>query len=351
MNLRRMCPLPAVFALLSLSVLVGCGSGGGSYGSTSYATPAISSLSPAAIMVGSTGLTLTVAGSNFIAASSSSKYLYVSLPGTSSVQRLTLPNLGTDIAIPLGSDPFYGPFYALDLQASPVADDTVAVVRGASNTTTPELGGVLIYDNGVARSNGLCVVASTACDLVSFDSIQWNNTATEMYAADNETTDFEFYTIPVSSAGFGAVTTYAGVVQGFGDHIHYDATTGYVYDDDGVAIDPASGTIVGTFAASGMMVPDGANGRVYFLVQSVDSNSGLSTYTVQTFDINTFNPISTVSIQNMQGTPTHLIRWGNGGVAFTTTLTVSGGVKTGAVFVISGSLLSGSAEHSGPPAS
>ena len=31
---------------------------------------------------------------------------------------MTLPSLGTDISIPLGSDAFYGPYYAMDLQAA-----------------------------------------------------------------------------------------------------------------------------------------------------------------------------------------------------------------------------------------
>jgi hypothetical protein len=67
---------------------------------------------------------------NLLSVSANSKYLYVSLDGASDLQRLTLPGLAADIEISLGPSSFYGPYYAMDLQASPGADGTVAVVRG-----------------------------------------------------------------------------------------------------------------------------------------------------------------------------------------------------------------------------
>ncbi len=50
-----------------------------------------------------------------LAVSATSQYLYVGLDGTASVQRLTLPNLETDISIPLGSDPSNIPYSATEL--------------------------------------------------------------------------------------------------------------------------------------------------------------------------------------------------------------------------------------------
>lgn len=40
-----------------------------------------------------------------------------------------------------------------------------------------------------------------------------------MYAAKNEDTRFNYYTVPVTAAGFGPVTEYGGVLQDFGAHI------------------------------------------------------------------------------------------------------------------------------------
>ncbi len=296
--------------------------------------------------------TTAFAGSepNLLSVSSSSKYLYVSLNGASTVQRLVLPGLTKDIQITLGSDSFDGPFYAMDLQASPAADGTVAVVRETPNYSPAEEGGVVIYDNGVARPAVLCGWIQSGCygGANLYDTIQWNSTASTIFAANNEDTAFDFYTIPVTVSGFGKSVDYPGLAGGFGERIHYDATTGYVYDDNGSIIDPLSGTKVGTFAASGLMVPDGANGKAYFLGQFGSSTSG--TYTIESFDINKFVPLSSVTIKSVVGTPTHLIRWGTNGLAFTTKNNVYGSTPTGAVYLISGSIVSSSvSEPNGAP--
>lgn len=273
----------------------------------------------------------------------------------SNVQRMTLPNLGTDIKIALGADSFDGPYYAMDLQAAPNgADGTVAVVRGTPDVDPEEEGGVVIYDDGIARSVALCGFIEIGCTGNGgnlFDSIQWNSIGTEMFAANNEDTGFDFYTVPVTSSGFGTVTDYGGAAGGFGQNIHYDAVTGYVYDNNGSIIDPSDGSKVGTFAASGLIVPDGANGKAYFLGQQ-SSGFGGSTYTIESFDINKFIPLTTVTITNVVGTPTHFIRWGTNGLAFTTVNNTYQGTETGAVYILSGSIVSDSvsAPHGGVPA-
>ena len=63
----------------------------------------------------------TIAGSdpNVLSMSNDAKYLYAGLDGVSSVQRFVLPTLAKDISFKLGRDPFYGPYYALDLRSRP----------------------------------------------------------------------------------------------------------------------------------------------------------------------------------------------------------------------------------------
>ncbi|NYF52698.1 YncE family protein [Tunturiibacter gelidoferens] len=292
----------------------------------------------------------TFAGSepNLLAVSANSKYLYVSLNGASNVQRMTLPNLGLDILIPLGGDKFDGPFSAMDMQAAPNSDATVAVVRDTPGFSPAEEGGVVIYDDGTARTSALCGWIQAGCFNASpglFDSIQWSSDGSTMFAANNEDTGFDFYTIPVTSAGFGKVTDYGGLAGGFGQDIHYDAVTTYVYDDNGRIINPGSGTVVGTFNASGLMVPDGSLGMAFFLGQSID-NFGSSTYTLQSFDIRHFTPIATLTINNVVGTPTHLIRWGTDGLAFTTSNEFGPpGTTGGAVYIVSGSFVQGTGSN------
>lgn len=291
---------------------------------------------------------------NLLSVSATSKYLYVSLNGSSNVQRMTLPNLGTDIEISLGPSSFYGPYFAMDMQAAPNSDDTVAVVRGVPNTSPEEEGGVLIYDDATVRPNVLCGwIQIPACANPSYptglyDSIQWNADGSDMYIANYEDTAFDFYSVPVTASGFGTVTDYAGLVPGFFALIHYDATTKYVYDEDGEVIDPNAGQVIGTFAASGLMVPDGASGTAFFLGQT-QNNFGSSTYTLESFDIHKFTPIATLTISNVVGTPTHLIRWGTDGLAFTTENSSATTPSTmGAVYLISGTFVSNSAAYGGP---
>jgi len=272
---------------------------------------------------------------DMLSVSSKSEYLYVGLDGAGSVQRLTLPSLSSGIQIALGSDPSYGSYLAMDLQAAPNADETVAVVRSNSDCPTNDTGGVVIYDNSIARSGVLCGWEDAGCTNSpgAYDSIQWNSDGSEMFAGFGD-----FYTIPVSSSGFGAVINYFQLV-GLGAHIHYDGSTKLVYDDSGSVIDPNQGVTVGSFNVSsfntfGLMVPDGALGKAFFLGHAPflgqDTNVDPTTYTLGSFDIQTFAPIATLTIYAVSGTPSHLIRWGSNGLAFTT---------ASAVYIYSGSFV------------
>jgi hypothetical protein len=268
-----------------------------------------------------------------VTVSPNSQYLYVSLGGASFVQRFTLPGLGTDIKIPLGNGGFNGAYFASDIQASPASDRAVAVVRSVTGVSPSEEGGVVVYDDATPRPNVLCGFIQPGCSGSGalYNSIQWNATGATMYAANNEDTGFDFYTIPVDASGFGKATDYQGLVSGFGSSIHFDKVTGYVFADNGTIIDPVAGAIVGKIAASGLMVPDGAFGTAFFL-----SSSNGNSVVVQAFDMRRFTPLGSVTLSNVAGSPTHLIRWGANGLAFTTRST--SGVTSGAgpVYVLSG---------------
>ncbi len=273
---------------------------------------------------------------DLLAVSATSKYLYASLNGSSSLQRFVLPSLTKDITIPLGSDKYDGSFIAMDLQTSPVADGTIAVVRGTPGYSPEEEGGVLLFDDAVQRPNVLCGWIEYGCSGQGanlFDSIQWSGDGTQMYALNNEDTAFNFYSIPVTASGFGTVKDYGQLDSRFGDMLHYDAVTKLLYTNDGEVINPSAGTRVGTFAASGLVVPDGKLGLIFALV---NLNSG---YTLEWFDINHYTLVGSMALKNVTGTPNHLIRWGSNGLAFTTVSTTygSGLTYTGSVYVVSGS--------------
>jgi hypothetical protein len=64
-------------------------------------------------------------------------------------------------------------------------------------------------------------------------------------------------------------------------------------------------------------VPDSALNTVFILGQTAAQN-GTANYTIQSFNQTTFKPISSIVIPNVVGSPTALITWGSGGLAFTT---------------------------------
>lgn len=289
---------------------------------------------------------------DLLGVSKSSQYLYAALDGSAAVQRFTLPDLTSDINIPLGTSSSEGPYYAMDIQPSPAADGTFAVVRGTREQIPHEVGGVLIFDDAVQRPNQLCGFAEPDCTSGNgyanlYDSIQWSPAADEIYMLDNEDDNFSFYTSPLTANGFGAVTEYGGGpggVNGYITRIHYDATTKLLYRDDGVVIDPATGAQAGSVNAPGWAAPDGAAGLIFYLVQTYKYPS--TSYTIKSFDINNLTPISSLEIDNVVGTPLRLIRWGTNGLAFATS---QGAFSTsqGAVYLVSGSFVTTSDRPAG----
>lgn len=166
---------------------------------------------------------------------------------------------------------------------------------------------------------------------------------------DNEDDNFRFYTAPVNAGGFGAVTDYGAFVgnrDGDVTRIHYDATTKLLYRDDGVVIDPATGTETGSLDAPGWAAPDGAAGLIFYLVNTKPYPVGSGFYTLESFEINTMTPISTLDITGVIGTPVRLIRWGINGLAFATSQGAFSGSQ-GSVYLISGPFVTTSVRPAG----
>lgn len=273
-----------------------------------------------------------------LAISSDGSYLYAGLDSAGSVQRFMLPGLGKDIAISLGSDPTFGPDFAVDVEVAPGSPHTIAVVRGGSS---PDVGGVVIYDDAVART--------TSASVYPINSIQWNSNASQIYADNSGDTSFDFYVFSVNPSGVQEANEYMGLVGG---QLHYESTTGFVYSDQGKAIDPSTGSTVGTFPLEavdggytffGVMVPDGTLNVAYYLGQG-DSEQGTQNYTLEAFDLTHFTLLGAISIPNVVGTPVKLIRWGTNGLAFLTkTIDTTNGTAAPAqgdgVYLISGAFV------------
>ena len=249
---------------------------------------------------------------NRLALSDDGQFIYAGVDGAAAVQRFTLPALVPDVRISLGSDRFFGAFHAGDLQVAPGAPRTIAISLFTSGVSPAAQGGVVIFDDTVARTTQAPGFGGTG---FLFDSLQWGADASALYAANSEGSGFDFYALSVNASGVTVAHDFGGAFSSFVNRIHFDPVTRLVYSDDGHVIDPATGLPAGTYGASGLMIPDGSAGVAVF----VTNDFGSATATVRTFDLTRFTPVGTFVVQNLSGSPTgRVLRWGSDGIAFMT---------------------------------
>jgi hypothetical protein len=242
-----------------------------------------------------------------LAISDDNQFLYAGIDGSASVERFLLPSLSPDITYSLGSTSAFGPQFALDLAVAPGSPHTTAVSKGSFGVAPSAQEGITIFDDAAARTT----IAAGGADL--YDSIQWGPAATALYAANNESTGFDFYSLLVSPTGVALSKDNAGAFASFSNKIHYDIGTNLIYSDDGHVIAPSTGSAVGTFNTAGLMVPDSMLNKAFFL-----TGSGSPTITITSYDLKLFTLIDSITINNVTGKPLRLIRWGQNGLAFNT---------------------------------
>ena len=255
-----------------------------------------------------------------LALSADGKYLYVGLDGKGTVERLVLGNQTAvpDISISLGADSNLGAYYAMDVEVDPVQlDDDRSCARDSAESVSivQAVGGVAIYDNGTQRAN--VITPTTQAGDVLLDTIQWSTDGTQIFAANNENFDGDFYQLGVSGTGVSLVSDHAGFFPVPNLRIHLDSTTKLLYGDDGLVVNPSTAAQSGNFVSSGVMVTDATLGNAYFVGQSAADVQTVA-YEVESFNLNNFNPVAQLHLYQVEGVPQHIVRWGSNGLAFAT---------------------------------
>lgn len=263
---------------------------------------------------------------NALAISDDSHFLYAGIDGSSSVQRILLPGLVTDINFPLGANPISGSYFALDLQVAPGNPHTTAVSLAVTSSTPSAQGGIAIFDDGTARPTIAKGFGPGGGGGVLYDSLQWGSDATTVYAANNEDTGFDFYTLTVNQTGIALSHDYPSVFASFRNRIHFDGGTKLIYSDDGHVVDPSTGQPAGAFPTIGAMVPDSTLNTAFFA-----ANITQGSITIQSFDLTHFTTINAINFTVGTGTPLRLIRWGQNGLALNT--------DAGQVYLIGGNFV------------
>jgi hypothetical protein len=264
-----------------------------------------------------------------LALSPDGKYLYVGLDGAGLVQQLVLggvtpPTAGNTVSI--GSDPASGPYYAMDLQISPLDFNTIAVARGIPLATKPATiaqGGVAIYDGTTQRPNVVSPASLPIPPLL--DTIQWSLDGSTIYAVNNENASGNLYELAVSPNGvtLASADDHPGLFTIPNLYIHLDPMSGLIYGDDGLIVDPATANVQpSNFLVNGVMTPDVATDTAYFAAHT-PADPNVLEYFVYLFNLDTTAPGPTLDLYTLQGIPQHLIRWNNSGdgtsgLAFTT---------------------------------
>jgi hypothetical protein len=235
-----------------------------------------------------------------LAMSDDAQFLYVALDGAAAVRQVDLATMTAGLQFPLGADSFLGLFYVEDMEVLPGAPNSVAVSR-RNQGFSPRHQGVAIYDDGVKRPTE--TPGHTGSNVIVF-----SESAATLYGYNNETTEFGFRRMLVSSSGVTVATVQSGLISGFGVDIEFDG--GRIYATGGAVVDPASGTLAGSFAATGFVRPDVAKARVFFLEPGAQI--------VRAFDATTFTPAGSVSVPGVSGAAGSFIRWDVDGLAFRT---------------------------------
>jgi hypothetical protein len=234
-------------------------------------------------------------------------FLYAGINGAGRAQRYTLPSFNPDISYSLGTPNQFGPAAALDLQVAPGAAHTAAIATG-SVTTSFEQDGVVVFDDATQRTNRAFTAAS---------SIQWGAGNTTLLGADSFGSDL--LVMAVDANGVTGLHDFFPFTQS--TRVHFNAATGFAYGNDGHVADPATGTVVGSFAvgspsATNLMIPDSSVGKAFFLSQT--QNAGQTTVTLRSFNLTSFALLNSITIPNLNGTVQTLVRWGSNGLAFST---------------------------------
>jgi hypothetical protein len=268
---------------------------------------------------------------NALAISDDSQFLYVGMDGTNSVQRFILPALTPDINYSLGSDPYGGPYFALDLQVAPGAPHTTAVSKGEKNVDPAAQGGITVYDDSTPRPTSALGWGFPGGN--AYSSITWGADATAIYGANGETTAFDFFTLTVDASGVVLDQDYSGVFWNPG-RIRYNPANHLVYSDDGFhVIDPSTGLPAGIFEVGGgwPMAPDSSINTAYILAQYIWQ--GYQNFTIDSFDMTHYTPINRIPFSTSETNFNPLgrfIRWGSDGLAVN--------FKGGNIYLLSGSI-------------
>lgn len=220
-----------------------------------------------------------------VAVSDNGQYLYAGINSDTSIQRVTIASRTADLKFPTTLN------NVADIAVLPGSPESVAVT---AHTT------FAVYDNGVRRPN---TVAPGAYNFEYYLAVSGTNTLAY------EAPPGELRRIALDGSGATLLDS-SGLINGFDRDITFDA--GLLYTSGGRVIDPEAHVVVTNLAFSGLVCPDSTVSKIFYL--TVAGSTGVL-HAVQS---GSFSEMGAVTITNISGTPSSLVRWGTDGLAFRT---------------------------------
>lgn len=250
-----------------------------------------------------------------LAISDDASTIFVGLRGSGMVSKFDVNTHALGLQFSLGSDPFFGIYRAADIAFLPGTASAIAVSRYYSGVS-PSHAGVAIYDDGVKRTNE--TPGHTGANRIEFAA-----SPSLLYGLNTETTEAGFRTIQIDANGATIIKVVTHVLTG----IEMRSQGGLIYGSGGQAVDPVTGTIVGSYVLPTDQnlsflidaLPDISTNRFYIVAQSF-AGRVILTYDKSTFALLRSTPVT------MPGSVKTVASLGNGRLAIAT--------DTGTIYVV-----------------
>jgi hypothetical protein len=259
---------------------------------------------------------------DLVSISANGQYLYTAFAGATSMTQLKLPGLDSPLTWTLSNPTSSAVFWAGDMKVAPISPHTTAVTLFNHESNPQETGGVVIYDDNVARPDSVNGWGPGPAAPTIYDALAWSSSDQILTAAcfpvssswglgcispGGELQLSPLYEFQVTSSGTAFVA--AAPANFSTGELHSDFGTGLIYSDDGNVADPRTQALVGTYNASGLLAPDSSLNRVFILGQTA-AQANTNNFTIESFDQTAYTPVSSITVDNLLGSPFELIRCG-----------------------------------------
>ncbi len=249
-----------------------------------------------------TGQTIVDSAPGKLALTSNGEALYVALDGNGSISRISLPDFTVVSTFPVGVDPLQGKMFAEDLGCVEGQPDLLVVSQSAKDIVARHAG-VAVYENGTARAE------RTPPSPYGVFQLEHSPDPSIFYGFGFGSDIRRFKVGPNGINPLG-VPQYITV----GDKSDIRADDDVIFSSEGIVINGKEGVQVGQFPVYGLVCPEVATNRAYFLESSSSYDS--NRIAISAYDSNSFTLLGRLAFPAKMNAERNLIRFGDSGLAF-----------------------------------